>query len=129
MSLSRSDGKILLIWAALGLIGSFFTYQSQSAQSINFGQLITELSQPKISYKIDLNRATYVELLEIPGIGPTLAKRILQFRIMHGPYLHWQDLDKIKGIGPATIKKIQESNQICMGIECKSGSMETGQDQ
>jgi len=54
---------------------------------------------------LDLNRATAAELEKLPGIGPVLAKRIVEWRETHGPFQSVQDLLKVPGIGP---KKLEE---------------------
>ena len=57
--------------------------------------------------RIDLNRATVEQLQTIPGIGPSLAQRILDFRSEHGPFLRVEDLLKVKGIGEKSLQKIR----------------------
>ncbi|MDD9858547.1 MAG: helix-hairpin-helix domain-containing protein, partial [Gammaproteobacteria bacterium] len=52
---------------------------------------------------LDLNRATRAQLESIKGIGPTLAERIIAAR----PYSSTDALLKVRGIGPATLRKIQ----------------------
>jgi competence protein ComEA len=59
-----------------------------------------------LAYRIDLNRATRAELLQIPGIGPALAERIDDYRREHG-FHSVEDLRKVKGIGPATFERIR----------------------
>ncbi|MER3451513.1 MAG: hypothetical protein C4300_05170 [Thermus sp.] len=41
--------------------------------------------------------------MRLPGIGPTLAKRIVDNR----PYQRVEDLLKIRGIGPATLERLR----------------------
>jgi competence protein ComEA len=48
---------------------------------------------------IDINRATADDLQKLPGIGPSLAKRIVAYRNKHGPFRRVEDLMAIKGIG------------------------------
>ncbi|MDZ7291286.1 MAG: helix-hairpin-helix domain-containing protein [candidate division KSB1 bacterium] len=55
---------------------------------------------------VDLNAATYKELLQLPGIGPVLAKRIVEYRQVNGPFMRLQDLRKVKGIGAKTYEKL-----------------------
>lgn len=50
--------------------------------------------------KLDLNRATFEELESLPGIGPKIAKEIIEYRERFGPFKSLEDLLKIKGIGP-----------------------------
>ena len=48
---------------------------------------------------LDLNRATLEELMELPGIGETRARRILEYREENGPFRQASDLMKVNGIG------------------------------
>jgi competence protein ComEA len=54
--------------------------------------------------KLSLNNSSYEELLEVPGIGPTLAKRIIENR----PYSSVEDLMKVKGIGKKKFEKLKD---------------------
>lgn len=56
---------------------------------------------------VDINTATAPELIALPGIGPAVAARIIAYRTAHGRFAHIEDLDRVKGIGPATIRKLQ----------------------
>jgi competence protein ComEA len=56
---------------------------------------------------VDLNRAQSEELQMLPGIGPALAGRIVQYRAREGPFGHPEDLLGISGIGPATLERIR----------------------
>ena len=55
---------------------------------------------------LNVNRASQAELELLPGIGPALAKRIIDHREKNGAFKSVDDLDKVKGIGPAMIKKL-----------------------
>lgn len=52
---------------------------------------------------VNLNDASAARLETLPGIGPDTAKLIIQGR----PYTTIDDLDKVKGIGPATLEKLR----------------------
>ncbi len=56
--------------------------------------------------KINLNTATQAELELLPDIGPKTAAAILDYRKSKGPFKSVADLDKVKGIGERTLKKI-----------------------
>lgn len=55
---------------------------------------------------INVNKATADELDVLPGVGPVIAQRIIEYRNRFGPFATLKDLQKVKGIGPATAKKI-----------------------
>ncbi len=56
---------------------------------------------------IDLNNATIEEIETLPSIGPVKAKAIVDYRTLHGPFLNFKALLKVKGIGPKTMEKIK----------------------
>ena len=51
--------------------------------------------------KIDINRAQAWLLEALPGIGPTLAQRIVDYRDQNGPFDRVEDLMEVDGIGQA----------------------------
>ena len=56
---------------------------------------------------IPINTASVQQLIELPGIGPTIAKRIVAYRKQHGPFHSAEDLLKVKGIGRKKLEKIR----------------------
>jgi competence protein ComEA len=56
--------------------------------------------------KIDVNAAGEAELMRLPGIGPALAGRIVQYRA-NAPFASIDDLRKVKGIGAKTLDAIR----------------------
>ncbi len=56
---------------------------------------------------IRIRHASVEELQSIPGIGPVLAERMVQYRREH-TITSWEDLLDIQGIGPATLERIRE---------------------
>lgn len=49
--------------------------------------------------RLDLNMATAEQLDDLPGIGPTLAGRIVDYRAEHGPFSAPEELMAVDGIG------------------------------
>jgi len=58
---------------------------------------------------IDLNSASKEELMEIPGVGPTLADNIIRFREEHGEISDADDLREVSGISESTIEEIRSA--------------------
>lgn len=63
-----------------------------------------ELTPPR--YQVDINSAEIVEFLNLPEVGPSLAKSIVDFRSQHGPFHHLSDLAEVRGIGPRTLQRL-----------------------
>lgn len=60
------------------------------------------------SQKIDINRAEVWLLEALPGIGPTLAQRIVDYRQKNGPFGNTGELLKVAGIGSSTYEPIKD---------------------
>ena len=56
---------------------------------------------------IDVDRATAAELERLPGIGPSLASRIVADREQNGLFGTAEALRRVKGIGPRTLERIR----------------------
>jgi competence protein ComEA len=63
---------------------------------------------PDSGGRINLNTATRGELESLPGIGPVLAQRIIDYREAHGPFQSIDELLNVEGIGPALLEKIRD---------------------
>ena len=57
--------------------------------------------------KININTASVKELDALPGIGPTMAKRIEEYRQSKGAFTSIDDIKHVKGIGDGLFKKIR----------------------
>lgn len=55
---------------------------------------------------LNINTATQEDLEKLPGIGPTLAQRIVDYRAQHGEIRDKQELLKVKGIGHNILNQI-----------------------
>ncbi|HEX6971066.1 MAG TPA: helix-hairpin-helix domain-containing protein [Limnochordia bacterium] len=64
---------------------------------------------------LDLNGATRDELVSLPGIGPALAERIVAYREAHGPFDDLSALLAVRGIGPATLRKLAPHVHVTAG--------------
>ncbi len=57
---------------------------------------------------VNINTATLEELDTLPGIGPSTAQKIIDYRNENGPFLSIEDVLNVSGIGPATYEDIKD---------------------
>ncbi len=69
------------------------------------GLLVTPT--PPVGGLVNINTADAALLETIPGIGPTVASRIVAYREENGPFERVEDLTKVAGIGPETLEQIR----------------------
>jgi len=65
--------------------------------------------------RVNLNTATVDDLTTLPGIGPSYAKRIVDFREKNGPFKRVEDLLNVQGIGEKTLEKIRDRITLSSG--------------
>ena len=56
---------------------------------------------------ININRASAKEFDGLAGIGPVIAKRIVEYRRVNGPFMAIEDLQKVSGIGSAKFEEFK----------------------
>ena len=57
---------------------------------------------------ININTASAAELDTLPGIGPTTAQKIIDYRTQNGPFINPEDIINVSGIGPGTYERIKD---------------------
>ena len=68
---------------------------------------VVEAAKPLPAGKVNLNTATVSQLEDLPGIGPSLAARIVEHRQKNGAFKSVEDVMAVKGIGEKNFSKIQ----------------------
>jgi competence protein ComEA len=56
---------------------------------------------------VNINTASAAELDTLPGIGPTTAQKIIDYRTQNGPFVNTEDIINVSGIGPGTYERIK----------------------
>jgi len=64
----------------------------------------SSVSAPRL---VNINRASVAELDQLPGVGPSTARAIVEHRERHGPYATVDDLLAVRGIGPAKLAEMR----------------------
>lgn len=66
-----------------------------------------KVTKAKPISRVDVNHANAMALQTLPGIGPTLAQRIITHRNTNGPFAETSGLLEVDGIGPKRFDKIE----------------------
>lgn len=70
--------------------------------------VMAQKSAPAATEKINLNSATAEQLESLPGIGPSMAKSIIEHRNKVGKFSRIEEIMNVKGIGEKKFQKIKE---------------------
>lgn len=62
--------------------------------------------------RVDLNRADEETLARLPGISRSLAKALVEERQLRGPFLDWEEVESVRGVGPTRLRALQASAEI-----------------
>ncbi|MDY7041567.1 MAG: helix-hairpin-helix domain-containing protein, partial [Chloroflexota bacterium] len=58
--------------------------------------------------KVNVNTATSEELDTLPGIGPAIAQRIIEYRQANGPFQSIEEIKNVSGIGDKLFEKLKD---------------------
>lgn len=101
---SQHKSLLVLVTSCVLMLASYWVYLGGHR-----GQLIEiDRAEPlSAKYLVDVNKADWPEMIQLPGLGETLALRIIADRQEHGPFLDVDDLDRVDGIGLRTLERIR----------------------
>jgi competence protein ComEA len=104
--LRRADQAAVASLVAVALAGTVAWWLAQGGWQ---GRLV-ELDRAEsheAAFRVDINGADWPELVQLPGIGETLARRIVESREQDGPFVDHEDLTRVRGIGPKTLDALR----------------------
>jgi competence protein ComEA len=102
--LRRADQAAVAVLVGVGLAAAIGWWIAQGGLR---GRLIeVDRAAPQTArFQVDINQAEWPELASVPGVGPTLAHRIVDCRRAGGPFVDHDDLRRrVRGIGPRTLE-------------------------
>jgi competence protein ComEA len=104
--LRRADQAAVASLVAFALVGMTAYWFVQGGHR---GELIEiDRAEPLTArFLVDINSAEWPELAELPDIGETLARRIVESRAAGGRFAEHEDLLRVRGIGPRTLDKLR----------------------
>ena len=100
----QQQGAALLVLVSLVTIVSWWAFRGGCS-----GRLMEFEDAPrgKVQFLVDINRAEWPEIAELPTIGETLARRIVDSRATQGPFYSHEDLRRVSGIGTRKLETIR----------------------
>ena len=84
------------------------TAPSMGAIAIRTAEAIPREAAPPDPRRLDLNRASLAEVSRLPGVGPGLARRILEERDRRGRFESPEALGRVIGLGPKKLAALRE---------------------
>ncbi|MFN0196501.1 MAG: ComEA family DNA-binding protein [Planctomycetaceae bacterium] len=120
--LSRGDQIFLGSIAGLLLLLMLAHALKASRWSLQTVELVHH-PEREWEFHLDINTATWVEWMQLEGIGERLALRIVEDRKTNGPFKSIDDLTRVLGIGPKTIERLKPH------LRCDPGNAEVARRQ
>jgi competence protein ComEA len=108
INLSRQERFLLWFLAALILSGITINYLLKKLPVTRTFYNCTRIEEQARPIALDLNKASQEELERLPGIGPEIASRIIEYRQTHGSFSDISGLRDIQGIGQKKLDSIKQ---------------------
>jgi competence protein ComEA len=93
----------LVLVALVSLAGYWIAHGGHRGELID----IDRAEPQRIEFLVDINEADWPELTQLPGVGETMARRIVANRNEAGPFVDHEDLRRVRGIGQRTLDRLK----------------------
>jgi comEA protein len=102
--LTHWERKVLLVIAGLVLLGGTIRFFH-----LRFDDNIYLSAKPDGStIRVNINQDSAGQIEQLPGIGPGIAARIIEYRVSNGRFESIETLKKVKGIGTKKLEQIKK---------------------
>lgn len=102
--LTRQERLVLITVGLVFLFGTIFEYVFKRNPVLE--DIVNVMDSQKIYPKVDLNQASYEQLIKIPYIGPVTAGNIISYRNQQGAFNSLAELKSVRGIDEGRLQKI-----------------------
>jgi competence protein ComEA len=114
-----ASSKVVTAWPKPAQLATAFLFGAAGAllsvHTWGFSRWGARPAELETAYRIDLNAASKAELLQMPGVGESLAARIESYRKEYGAFRQVDDISRIHGIGPATVERLRPWVRVAAG--------------
>jgi competence ComEA-like helix-hairpin-helix protein len=115
-NLTRHEKLIIIFLAATALIGFGVLRIKEEGRKVDVKLQPSNITHGKIDVEelvreaknVNINSADIKVISTLPGIGPKLAQRIIEYRIKNGPFKDKETLKNVPGIGPRKFLDIEK---------------------
>ena len=105
---TKQEQKAIIFISSLLLLGLFLRQFIKPSYKTLINKFQKENKQTKIDFKLDINQAKFEDLIKLPGIGESIANRIISYRDENGGFNSLEELTNVKGIAEKKIKQIEK---------------------
>ncbi|MEW4490250.1 helix-hairpin-helix domain-containing protein [Thalassoglobus sp. JC818] len=106
LGLRKSDRRLLLTMCLCTVSLSGIIWIAKNTGRMPEVEIVRSAEQQAL-FQIDINSATWVEWMQLEGVGEVTARAIVDDRSANGPFQSIDDVQRVRGIGSVTLDKMR----------------------
>ena len=103
ISFTKQERTVLFCLALIMFAGSMVGYAFKQYPQLK--DIVNVVDGDELYPKVDINTATYEELVALPYIGPYTGEQIVYYRQTQGPFTSLEQLKQVKGVKEKNFEK------------------------